>query len=86
MPRPTLEMPLFPTEEEIARELFGPAKAAMWKRLVPFLEKQGFPCIDPVFERRYWPAIRRWLDNRYGIAALPTLSVADGKEDWSCAC
>jgi len=32
------------------------------------LEKSGFPSKDVMFEnRRYWPAVRAWLDRRYGL-------------------
>ncbi|RAX40752.1 winged helix-turn-helix domain-containing protein [Rhizobium tropici] len=35
---------------------------------LPALTKAGFPMRDPLFaNRRYWPAVRAWLDRRYGM-------------------
>ncbi|MDW9582671.1 winged helix-turn-helix domain-containing protein [Sinorhizobium meliloti] len=48
--------------------------------------KAGFPPADPTFaNRRYWPAVKAWLDRRYGlyqgnaVTAPPGL---DGTEKW----
>ncbi|QIB35801.1 hypothetical protein [Ancylobacter pratisalsi] len=84
MPRPLKELPLFPTESEIARELFGAERINGWPAIVKSLELQGFPRIDPVFGRRYWPAVRQWLDHRYGVGTLGAPSAVDGEENWSC--
>ena len=81
MPRAMKEMPLFPPEDEIARELFGPNRLQFYHVAVKSLEKQGFPQIDPVFGRRYWPAIKQWLDKRYGLNSQWP-SAVDGKENW----
>lgn len=83
MPRAMKVMPLFPPEEEIARELLGPGKVGFWIVIARSLEKQGFPQIDPLFRRRYWPAVRQWLDSRYGLNSRPGLCAADGTENWS---
>lgn len=75
---------LFLTEAEcakrigIATEEFG--------RMISGLERQGFPRPDALFaDRRYWPAVRAWLDRRYhlqtsdGVTAPPGLDV---QEPW----
>ena len=82
--RPLREMPLFPSEEEVAFELLGPGKLGEWKGMAPILERRGLPPIDPMFGRRYWPAVKQWLDFRYNIGDVPAPQVPDGEEDWSC--
>lgn len=49
------------------------------------LEREGFPRPDPVFgNRRYWPAVREFLDRRYGLGAKSSSPVVpDGAENWS---
>lgn len=84
MSRPLKEMPLYPPEDEIARELFGPHRIAAWHVIAKSLEKQGLPAIDPVFGRRYWPAVKQWLDRRHGVGNLKSPSAVDGKENWEC--
>ncbi|MFB0691948.1 winged helix-turn-helix domain-containing protein [Agrobacterium pusense] len=48
--------------------------------------KAGFPQPDPLFaDRRYWPAVRVWLDRRYGIGeerGMLSIPALDGKEKW----
>ncbi|OCJ68624.1 hypothetical protein A6U97_08210 [Agrobacterium tumefaciens] len=55
-----------------------------FKSIVSTLEKAGFPLPDPVFKnRRYWPAVRAWLDRRYGIdRATDGPYPPDGVERW----
>lgn len=49
------------------------------------LEPQGFPRKDPLFSgKRYWPAVRSFLDKRNGIGetqATPNASPED-EENW----
>ncbi len=57
---------LFVTEAECA-ERVG-LDTDDFKSIVSTLEKSGFPLPDPLFKnRRYWPAVRAWLDRRYGL-------------------
>lgn len=67
MARSPDEMPFFPPEREIAREVLGPGRVAEWRALAVILERRGMPQIDPVFGARYWPAVRVWLDRRNGL-------------------
>ncbi len=54
---------------------------------LPAALQAGFPVPDPLFgKRRYWPAVKAWLDRRYGMGdndgmlrALPGL---DEPEPW----
>lgn len=84
MARPLKDMPLYPSEEDIARELLGPGKAEQWRGMAPILERRGLPPIDPMFGRRYWPAVRAWLDHRHGIGTMGVPTIPDGEENWSC--
>lgn len=59
---------LFVTEAECA-ERIG-LSTEEFKRIISGLEQSGFPRQDPVFlNRRYWPAVRVFLDVRYGLKA-----------------
>jgi hypothetical protein len=48
--------------------------------------KSGFPAKDELFaKRRYWPAVRAWLDRRYGLSTMDGVTAPpglDGKENW----
>jgi len=78
------DMPLYPTEVRIAREVFGDGDhLGEWKGLAVVLEREQMPKVDPLFGRRYWPAVKAWLDvwNRVGIIAAAPLRRA-GSEQW----
>ena len=83
MKRPVREMPLYPTEAEIGRELFGSVRWSEWRAIAPILERKGLPQIDPLFGARYWPAVKAFLDRRNGLSTTPIPSTVDGKENWS---
>jgi hypothetical protein len=56
-----------------------------FKSIVPVAEKSGMPTKDPLFKnKRYWPAVRAWLDRRYGLSKdKPHAPYArDEKEPW----
>lgn len=75
---------LYPTEAKIAREVFGDgAHLDEWKGLAVVLEREGLPKVDLLFGRRYWPAVKAWLDvwNRVDkIATAPPRRA--GRETW----
>lgn len=57
---------LFVTDAECA-ERIG-LTTEQFKIALPAATKSGFPIKDPLFaERRYWPAVKAWLDRRYGL-------------------
>ncbi|TSJ64606.1 hypothetical protein FO470_04930 [Starkeya sp. 3C] len=84
MKRAVREMPLYPSEAEIARELLGPNRAGEWRGLAALLERKGLPTVDPLFGGRYWPAVKAYLDRRAGLVNVAVPSVPDGEENWSC--
>lgn len=69
---------LFPCEAEIARRLSQDAKT--WAAKAVILEREGLPRIDPVMGGRYWPAVRAFWNQRYGLSILE-VSQPDGGED-----
>ncbi|NTI29258.1 winged helix-turn-helix domain-containing protein [Rhizobium rhizogenes] len=75
---------LFVTEAECA-ERIG-ISTEQFKIVLPAATKSGFPMKDPLFaDRRYWPAVKAWLDHRYGLCAdgtLHGLPGVDGVENW----
>lgn len=75
---------LFLTDAEIAQRVG--IKTDQWKMAVISLEKSGFPKPDPLFERRrYWPACRAFLDNRYDLGThflRGNPAQPDGEEKW----
>lgn len=42
------ELPLFPSERDIALLVVGPERAKDWRGIAQTLEKRGFPKIDPL--------------------------------------
>jgi hypothetical protein len=58
---------LYLLDSELIRRLGVPEKT--FRSMVPALEsKFGFPEKEPLFGgRRYWPAVKAWLDKRNGL-------------------
>lgn len=70
---------LFPCDAEIATRLsIGEDK---FRRIVPALEKNGFPPRDVLIGRRYWPAVVAFWHRRYGVGNVSTPSLPDGVEN-----
>lgn len=78
-PRSVMPSSLFPDEKEIGRLVLGP-RAAIWPGVAGVWEKAGLPRIDPLTGGRYWPAVERFLDSRYGMADPPS-GAADAPEN-----
>ena len=72
---------LYPTEQELARCILG-KKEKQWSSIVPTLEKEGLPRVDPLFGGRFWPAVRAFLDRRHGLLKGHIPATADGHESW----
>lgn len=72
---------LYKPEAEIAR-LVG-MTTDEWEATATVLERSGLPQRDPLFgERRYWPAVRAFLDRRAGLMQDARISLSpDGEED-----
>lgn len=75
---------LFVTEAECADRIG--LSTEQFKIALPAAIKGGFPAPDPLFaNRRYWPAVKAWLDRRYGLgddSTLRGLPGLDGVENW----
>jgi hypothetical protein len=79
------ELPLFPSDEQIAEALFGDDKERCRKFLdqISVEEKHGFPRRSLVYgDRRYGPAVRAYFDHMYGLRDEPARGVLDGEENW----
>lgn len=74
---------VFLTDGELAKRLnFKPDEFA---GTLIVLERSGFPPKDPQFgNRRYWPAVKAWLDRRYKLAPSldPGNSARQGARQW----
>lgn len=72
---------LYPDEQELARCILG-KKEQQWSSIVPMLEREGLPRIDPLLGGRFWPAVRTFLDRRHGLLNDRVPATADGQESW----
>lgn len=74
---------LFIADTEIARRLGLTPQEFRTKSTA--LERSGFPQQDAQFNnRRYWPAVKAFLDRRYGLDAGSTPSnQPEGEENWT---
>ncbi|SFU39031.1 hypothetical protein SAMN02799631_00398 [Methylobacterium sp. 174MFSha1.1] len=70
-------LPLFASDRDIAVALVGEDMAPTIIDMMPVLERMGFPKPDPFFVGRYVPAVRQFLDHRYGLTAT-TATACDG--------
>lgn len=73
------DLALYATDDEIAVAVCG-KHAAQWPSIVPVLEREGLPKIDPLLGGRYVPAVKAWFDAQNGIGER--LGPVDGKEEW----
>ena len=61
------DLPLYPSEDEIAVAVLGQKRARLWPGLAVVLERQGLPRVDPQFGGRYLPAVEDFLDRRHHL-------------------
>ena len=59
------EYPLYKSEQEIAARIGVGVKR--WKSFAKTFERDGLPKPNPVIGKRYWPAIRKFLDAMEGV-------------------
>ncbi len=79
MPAPKPD-PLFLTEAEIAQRVgVSPAE---WTGTAVVLERHGLPAKDALFGRRYWPAVKAFLDHRAGLTGPAVPAQPDGLENF----
>ncbi|UNK36607.1 hypothetical protein MNR02_08775 [Shinella sp. H4-D48] len=78
------KLPLFATDREIAVAVVGKERAAMYvKVVIPMLERQGFPRIDPLHDGRPTLLVRRFYDGYLGITAGFQVAAPDGEDKLS---
>jgi hypothetical protein len=61
------QLPLYPDEQQLAAAVLGRNRAAEWPALAAHLERQGLPCLDPIFNARFWPSVLKFLLVRAGL-------------------
>lgn len=63
---------LYLTDAELIRRLGVPAQSA--RLTIQYLEaKAGFPRKQQLWgNRRYWPAVKNWLDKHNGLTVAPS--------------
>jgi len=64
-PPARITRPLYMTEAEIAKAIGISDKR--FREVALVWERDGFPRKDPQIGRRYWPAVRAWLDRRHNM-------------------
>jgi|SRR5215813_4110744 len=64
------DMPLYPTEAQIARKVLGVGRLDEWKALAVVLERDGLPPVKPLFGGRYWPAVEQWFQTHEGMVSI----------------
>ena len=80
-PEASLDRGLYKTEIEIAR-LLGVGEKR-WRATARVLERAGLPLGDPLFAgRRYWPAVKAFLDRRHGLSSTSSSLQPDGEENF----
>ena len=68
-------------ERETARLVLGDDIKG-WEALATVWEKEGFPQIDPMTGKRFWPAVEKFLYRRNGLVTEDVPSKVDGAEQW----
>lgn len=64
------ELPLYPSEAQIARKVLGPNRVDEWKAMALIWERRGMPKVDPETGCRYWPAVEKWFNARHGLVSI----------------
>lgn len=71
---------MFLTDTEIRERLNIPERR--WRPAVQHFERQGFPRVDPLVGKRYWPAVENWLLRRYADGPDTRDAEPDEEENW----
>lgn len=61
------DLPLYPSEDEIARAVLGPGRAKDWPGIAAHDERHGLPPVDPVHGGRPWPLVERFYRAIMGL-------------------
>ncbi len=73
--------PLYMNDDQIGKLVLG-ADAKSWPDIAAALEKEGLPRIDPLTGKRYYPAVRQFLDVRNNLSDNKPMPMVDGEEIW----
>lgn len=71
---------MYLTDTEIRERLNVPERR--WRAAVQHFERQGFPRVDPLVGKRYWPAVEHWMLERYTGASPSRTPAAEEVENW----
>lgn len=71
---------MYLSDTEIRERLNIPERR--WRPAVEHFERQGFPKVDPLIGKRYWPAVETWLLQRYSVDATLRNPDPEEEENW----
>lgn len=66
-----ITLPVYPTDQELLRILFGKTLPADQSEIIRQLERRGFPPARSVFQRRYLPSVLDWCHRQETGAQIP---------------
>lgn len=75
----TARDPLYLAEAEIADRV-GVSRSD-WSAIALVWERRGFPPVRAQTGKRYWPAVRAWLDRDNGLTQDAAPLAPDGEEN-----
>jgi hypothetical protein len=78
------ERSLFVTDQDLRRLVAPHMGKESFGAAIKTLEAEGFPPVKPLFRGRFFPAVRAWLEQKYGVSANAVDSTAeDGTENFA---
>lgn len=78
-----LEPGLFVTDAQLHNELAPKLGKDAFAAAIKALEREGFPPKIALFRGRYFPAVKAWLDVKYGVRGNATgITAEDGPENF----
>jgi hypothetical protein len=82
MARRTNDEGLYLSDDALRARIAPHVGAVRFAKILVELESVGFPRCDRIFDGRYWPSVRDWLDRRHGLRQAGAALVPDGEENW----
>lgn len=73
-------VPLYPSEAEIAVLVLGPSRAREWPEIASVLEAKGLPKVDPLMGGRFLPAVEAYLYRRHDVGAVAPKADLSGED------
>ncbi len=78
--------PLFIRDEELRQQMAPHVGRDRFAGAIKTLEAEGFPKTIELFRGRYLPAVKAWLDEKYGMDSNGHLIISeDGPENFDAA-